>query len=81
MTRKDFLKAVKLAQSPNFEPLPYLGQELDVFWGCALDDRRRIVTLEQVASQVVHHCMTFAGTWDHKEMDNLCELSKRWDLV
>jgi hypothetical protein len=81
MKRQEFLKAVKLAMSPGFQSIPYLSVEMSVFSGCALDSKRRIVTMAQVASLVVGHCLTFAGTWDHSELENLEELSKRFDIV
>jgi len=82
MKRADFLKAVKLARLDNFKPLPYLGVEMvNTFDGCALDNKRRPVTMLQVASMICGHCFTFAGTWDYSELEDLEALSKRWDLV
>lgn len=81
MKRQEFIKCVRLAQSEGFTPLSYFGTELAVFQGCALDDKRRIVSMIQVASMIFAHCATFAGTWDHSELENLEELSKRWDLI
>ena len=82
MKRQEFLKAVKLAREETFEPIPYLSVEMvETFDGCALDNKRRVVTIKQVASMVRGHCHTFAGTWDLSELENLEALSKRWDLI
>lgn len=77
MTRKEFLKAVALAQSPNFR----CNADLSVFYGCALDNKRRIVTLEQVAGTINYHCATFGGTYDHAELERQAEYARRYDLV
>jgi len=81
MKRQEFKQIVKLAVSESFEPLSYFSHELTVFGGCALDKKRRFVTREQVASLIVHHCLTFAGTWDFAELEELEGYSKRFDLV
>jgi hypothetical protein len=79
MKRQDWLKCVKLARSSDFEPISYL--ELRAFDGCALDNKRRTVTMREVASLIVGHCATFGGTWLHTEEEPLEALSKRFDLV
>ena len=81
MTKSEFKAAITLAMNPGFEPMSYLGPEMEVFHGCAVDQKRRFVTLGHVASLIVGHCATFAGTWDMKELPELQELSKRFDLV
>ena len=81
MKRAEFKKAVQLAVSDAVVPA-YLSEEMDVaVGGCALDTKRRFVTLAQVASLIRGHCLTFAGTWNFSELDDLEALSKRFDLV
>lgn len=79
MKRAEFLKALTLARSPNFEPTPYL--KLDVFFGCALDKNRRACTLHEVASLLYGHCMMLNGEWYSNPEAEIEELSKRFDLV
>lgn len=80
MKRQEFLKAVALARSPEFQIQE--GEMLNaVFSGCALDNKRRAVTLREVAVLLVENCATFGGTWLHEEQDNIEALSKRFDLV
>lgn len=81
MNKQEFIKAVKLARNEEFIPIPYLSAEMGVFQDCALDKTRRYVTIEQVASLIVGHCATFAGTFDASELVNLEMLSKRFDLI
>ncbi len=81
MKRQEFIKCLKLAKSKSFNPIGYFSIELAVFNGCALDDKRRYVTMEQVASLIFHNCATFGGTWLMDEIDQLEWLSKRWDLI
>lgn len=81
MKRQEFTKCLKLAKSESFKPIGYLSTEMDVFHGCALDDKRRYVTTEQVASLIFGHCATFGGTWLMHEVEQLEWLSKRWDLI
>lgn len=77
MKRQDFIKAVKLARSPNFQ-----AKFFDpVFSGFALDNKRIIVTLDQVASLLVENCATFNGGWLIEEQDYIETLSKRFDLI
>jgi hypothetical protein len=78
MTRKDFKACVQRARIDGFNPN---FNDLAVFEACALDKRRRFVTFDQVASFIVYHCYTFAGTWDYSELNNLEYYSKRWDLI
>ena len=79
MKRKEWLETLQMARNPAFEPTPYL--ELNAFIGCTLDNKRRAVTMHEVASMVFGHCATFAGTWLHAEEAELEILSKRFDLV
>ena len=81
MKRQEFLKCLKLARSPDFEAIPYFSIEMDVFSGCALDNKRRAVTEREVASLIHGTCATFGGTWMHNEEAELETLSKRMDLV
>lgn len=78
MKRVDFLKAVKLARSPDFKCGNFFNP---VFSGCALDEKRRTVTLHELATLLVEHCHTFGGEWLHEEQDYIEYLSKRFDLV
>lgn len=79
MTRREWIKCVKLARSENFQSLPYL--ELTAFRGMALDNSRRAATVEEVASLLVGHCATFGGTWLHQEEREIESLYPRIDLV
>jgi hypothetical protein len=79
MTRKEWLQSLQMARNPAFEPTPYL--ELSAFSGCALDTKRRAVTMHEVASLIFGHCATFGGTWLHSEESEIEGLSKRFDLV
>ena len=79
MTHKDFVKAVALARKPDFEAIPYLS--LSCFQDCALDNKRRLVTLYEVASLIVGHCQALDGTWLHSEEAPIEAWSKRFDLV
>jgi hypothetical protein len=79
MKRSEFLKAITLARSPNFEPKPYLT--LDVFFGCALDKERRAVTMHEVASLLSGHCMMLNGEWTSEPESEIETLSKRFDIV
>jgi hypothetical protein len=81
MTRKEFIKAVGLARSESFKPIEYLSEQMSVFSGCAIDNKRRIVSMEEVASLIYAHCATFAGTWDSSGIDELERLSKRFDVT
>ena len=79
MTRIQYLKCLALARSSSFIPIPYLS--LDCFIGCALDRKRRAVTMHETASLIYGHCATFSGTWLHSEESEIELLSKRFDLV
>jgi hypothetical protein len=79
MTRRQWLKCLKVARDPGFTATPYL--ELTVFSGCALDDKRRAATTHEVASLICGHCETFAGTWLHSEEAEVEALAKRFDLI
>jgi len=79
MTRSQWLAAITLARSPQFVAQSYLS--LDAFSGCALDNKRRAVTMHEVASLIVGHCATFGGTWLHGEESEIEILSKRFDIV
>jgi hypothetical protein len=79
MKRAEFIKALSLARSAAFSPIPYLT--LEVFSGCALDNKRRAVTLHEVASLIHGHCATFGGTWLHSGESEIEEYSKRFDIV
>lgn len=81
MTRQEFKKIVVLAVNKDFKPLPLGAPEMDQIAGCALDNKRRFVTREVVATMICNHCATFAGTWDFAELDELEGYSKRFDLV
>lgn len=81
MNRQEFKEAVKLARNPEFRAIGYLDNEMQVFSGCALDSKRRYATIEQVASLIVAHCQTFAGTWLNDELQEIEKLSKRFDLI
>lgn len=78
MKRQEFLKAVKLARDPSFETGAFFNP---VFEGCALDTKRRAVTLHEVATLLVEHCATFSGGWLYDQQDEIEALSKRFDLV
>jgi hypothetical protein len=80
MTKAEFHKAIRLAVSPATVP-SYLSEEMVVAVGdCALDNKRRFVTIEQVASLIRGGCQTGEG-WDWSELANLQDLSQRFDLV
>jgi hypothetical protein len=79
MTRKQWLETVTLARSKSFVPTPYLS--LDCFTNCALDSKRRTVTLHEAASLLFGHCATFGGTWLHSEQAEIETLAKRFDLI
>lgn len=79
MTRIQYLKCLALARSSAFVPIPYLT--LDCFSGCALDSKRRAVTMAETASLIYGHCATFGGTWLHSEESEIELLSKRFDIV
>ena len=81
MKRVEFLTCVKLARAPQFQAIPYLSEEMNVFSGCALDNARRSCTRVEFASLIVGHCATFGGTWLGSEEQELEKLSKRFDLV
>ena len=81
MTRQEFKACVALAVSKEFVPIPYDSPMFSVISGCALDKNRRFVTRELVASLIIQHCLTFAGTWDFAELNELEGYSKRFDLV
>jgi hypothetical protein len=78
MKRAEFVKAVKLARQPDFKCGDFFNP---VFSGCALDTKRRTVTLHEVATLLVEHCHTFGGQWLSEEQDKIEQLSKRFDLV
>ena len=52
-----------------------------IFYDCALDKKRRFVTIKQVASMIRGAHFTFGGTWIDTNFEELLQLSKRWDLV
>lgn len=79
MKRAEFLKALKLARNPDFEPTPYL--KLDVFFNCALDKERRAVTTHEVASLLSGHCRMLNGEWTSEPEYEIETLSKRFDIV
>lgn len=79
MKRAEFLKAIRLARSPDFQPIPYL--ELEVFAGCALDQKRRTATMHEVASLLYGHCMMLNGEWYSSPETDVEILSKRFDIV
>jgi len=81
VTKKEFRKALILACEPASKLPGYFSREMSVIDGCALDTKRRWVTLEQVASLIVGSCFTFAGTIDSEELENIEVLSKRFDLI
>jgi hypothetical protein len=78
MKRSDFKAAVQRANTEGFNPD---FSTLDVFSGCALDKKRRFVTFNQVASLIVYQAYTFSGTWDQDALQELEQLSKRFDLI
>jgi hypothetical protein len=82
MNRAQFKKVLAMAVNKDFEPIPYLSEEMGItFGGCALDRKRRFCTTRQFASMICGHCFTFAGTWDFSELPELEEISKRFDLA
>lgn len=81
MTRQEFRKIVSLAVSEPFVPMSIGDERMSQISGCALDKKRRFVSREVVASMIVHHCLTFGGTWDFAELENIEQYSKRFDLV
>ena len=81
MNKGQFKKAFKLAISDTELP-PYLGYEVSgAISGCALDNKRRYVTLDIVASVIRGHCVTFTGALDLSELTEIETLSKRFDLI
>lgn len=81
MDAKQFKQALNRAHQANFTPIGYFSDQLTYLNGCALDKIRRPVTLDIAASIIVHHCYTFAGTWDYKELQEVKAWAKRWDLI
>ena len=81
MTRREFKNIVNLAASRDFTPLSVGDAQMEQIHGCALDNKRRFVNRAVVASMICHHCLTFAGTWDFAELEELESYSKRFDLV
>ena len=73
MKRQEFVKAVKMARSEDFQPVDW--SECTAFDGCALDNKRRTVTLREVASLLVWNCATFGGAWLHEEEEEVARQS------
>jgi hypothetical protein len=81
MKRSEFKQIVTLAMSTTELP-GYLSVEVtEALGGCANDTLRRFVTKEQVAAMIRGTCQTFAGTWDFTELEELQNLSKRFDII